>query len=305
MSFFTTKPSPAEEHGEELQSKLVKDQQDFGSVDSRSSMDSESEPPPAYQATVSSHAASSSTSTAGGFAATTQLQVQAVGYDTNQALCGTKLENISVYRVDSGDIEYTSIRLNRSSNSCALVRGVGPNGTPLNSTIYRWGPGRAPRMRILSSPTSVSVEEAINAENVECELVEVRSRSIISRTQKLETSFGTFEWRYGSRAERKEAYNAASLLVMERTDAAGSATGKTGKRGVRVAQLVRNDEFRTPGTGRYMGGNGGRLMLDLSMWADDKKASPKEVEAFVVASCICMLKREADRFRDNQIAAVV
>lgn len=161
-------------------------------------------------------------------------------------------------------------------------------------------------MRIFPANTSVSVEDAINADKVECELIDVKSRSMLSRAQKFDTSFGAFEWRYGSRGERKEDYDASSLLILERTDSVESGAGaKVGKRGVRVAQLVRSDEFRTPGTTRYMGGNGGRLMMDLSLWTEDKKATAKDVEAFVVASCICMLKREADRFRDNTIAAVV
>lgn len=267
------------------------------------SSDSEPDAPPAYEEAVDGYAASSSTSP-NNFTSTSQLQIHAVGYDTNQALTGMTLETISVNRVDSGESEYTSLRLKKSSNSCALVRSSDPNH-PLISTIYRWGPGRHPRMRILPPNTSASVEDAINDSHVECELIEVRSRSLISRAQKFETSFGTFQWRYGGRSERKETYDAASLLVMERTDPVPLAGGKRGKRGILVAQLVRNDEFRTPGTSRYMGGNGGRLMMDLSMWADEKKANAKDVEAFVVASCICMLKREADRFRDNQIAAVV
>ncbi|KAH7144263.1 hypothetical protein B0J13DRAFT_585052 [Dactylonectria estremocensis] len=270
---------------------------------STSSIDSEFEAPPAYEDAFDGDTASSSASP-NTFSATSQLQVQAIGYDTDQALTGMTLENISVYAVDSGEVEYISIRLKRTSNSCALVRGSDPNRTPLISTIYRWGPLRPPRMRVLPPHTSASVEAAINSDHVECELVEVRSRSIVSRAQRMETSFGTFEWRYGSRAERK-AYNAASLLIMERTDTSSSAGGKSGKSGVRIAQLVRNDELRTPGTIRYMGGNGGRLMMNLDMWADEKKASAKDVEAFVVASCICMLKREADRFRDNQISTVV
>lgn len=266
--------------------------------------DSDSDAPPAYSADGYTAGGSSSTSP-NAFPATSQLQIQAIGYDCNQALTGTTLENITVYRVDSGELEYTSFRLKRSSNSCALVRGADPSGTPLISTIYRWGPGRAPKMRILPANTSASVEEAISNDKVECELVDVKSRSIISRAQKLETSFGTFEWRYSDRSERK-ANDADSLLICERTDSgAASAGGKSGKRGVQIAQLVRSDEFRTPGTDKWMGGNGGRLMMDLSLWSDSKKASAKDVEAFLVAGCICMLKREADRFRDNTIAAVV
>ena len=149
-------------------------------------------------------------------------------------------------------------------------------------------------MRILPPNSVVSVEEAIENDNVRGELVEVKSRSMVSRGQVFDTSLGKFEWRYGTR-EEQAACNADSLLVMERID------GKS-KSGSRIAQLIRNDEFRTPGTRQYSGGNGGRLMMDLRMWNDD---SPERVEAFVVASCILMLKREADRFIDNHIAAVV
>jgi hypothetical protein len=267
------------------------------------SVDSKSGDPTAYQDAADSYRTRSFASP--NIFATSQLQIQAVGYDTNQALTGTTLENISVYRVDSGELEYISLRLKRNSSSCALVSGSDSNRIPLMATIYRWGPGRPPKIRILPPHTSVSVEEAINSDYIEYESVEIRSRSMISRAQRMNTPFGTFEWRYGSSAERNVAYNAASLLIMERTDAVSSKDGDQGKRGVQVAQLVRNDDFRTPGTSRYMGGNGGRLMIDLSMWTDKDKPSAKEVEAFVVASCICMLKREADRFRNNQISAVV
>lgn len=273
-------------------------------MSSHSSKDWESDAPPAYHDAVNGHSASSSSSP-NAFVATSQLQVQAIGYDANQAYIGKTLEQISVYRVDSGAVEYISLRPKRSSNSCALVRGSDSNHTPLISTIYRWGPGRSPRMRILPPRTSISVEDAIDADDVECELVEVQSRSIFSRSQRFDTSLGSFEWRYGSRTEREEAYNAASLLILERTDPVSSVDGKVGKRGVRVAQLVRNDEFRTPGTKKHMGGNGGRLMLNMSTWTDEKKTSTRDVEAFIVASCICMLKREADRFKDNEISILV
>ncbi|KAL1871338.1 hypothetical protein VTK73DRAFT_2092 [Phialemonium thermophilum] len=261
-------------------------------------------PPPPYQEKADGHAPSRSSASPSAFAPTCQLQIEAIGYDFDQALIGKTFENIPVHRVDTGELEYLSLRLKKSSNSCALVRGSDPDRTPLIATLYCWGPGRPPKMRILPRATSLTVEEAIHSDHVECELVDVRSRSLFSRTQRFDTSFGKFEWRYGGGSERAEAYDAASLLVMERIDLSSSAGGMKGKRGIRVAQLVRNDEFRTPGTTRYMGGNGGRLMMDLSSWSDGKSAAIRDVEAFVVASCICMLKREGDRFQDNQIAAV-
>jgi hypothetical protein len=253
-----------------------------------------SDPPPDYKE------ATSSTNASNQFTPTSQLQVQAIGYDSNQALTGKSLENISVYRVESGEAEYISMRLKRSSNSCALVRTADPSQTPLISTIYRIGPGRHPRMRILHETSGITVEDAINNhENVRGELIDVKSRSMISRAQVLDTSLGKFEWRYGDSKER-DAYNANSLLIMERMDGADGS-----KSGTRVAQLIRNDEYRTPGTTKWMGGNGGRLMIDLRMWQGEKSTTASEVEAFVVASAILMLKREADRFIDNNIAAVV
>ncbi|CAL5865806.1 uncharacterized protein PFLUO_LOCUS12 [Penicillium psychrofluorescens] len=270
---------------------------------SKSANDWKSEAPPEYKEAIGSHYPSSSSSS-DGFIATSKLQVQAIGYDMNQALTGRTLENISVYRVESGEAEYISIRLKKNSNSCALVRASDPRQISLISTIYRFGPGRHPRMRILLYNSAVSVEEAINNENVRGEIVEVKSHSLVSRRQVLDTSLGKFEWRYGT-GEEHAACNADSLLVMERIDRVSLPNGRKSKSGVRVAQFIRNDQFRTPGTNKYSGGNGGRLMIDLRMWDDDEHASAHGVEAFVVASCILMLKREADRFIDNHLALVV
>lgn len=270
--------------------------------------DWKSQSPPDYKDVIASDDASRQSSFSDSFLPTTELQVEALGYNTNQALSGCKtLENISVYNVNSGapmQEKYTSFRLKSSSNSCALVRSSDPRQNALISTIYRWGPGRHPRMHILPRDASVSVEQAIDNDNPSGELVEVKSRSMISRAQVFDTSLGKFEWRYGSREERK-AYNADSLLILERIDRTVLPDGTKTKSGARIAQLIRNDQFRTPGSVRYSGGNGGRLVMDLRMWKDEKGADADGVEAFFVASCILMLKREADRFIDNNIAAVV
>lgn len=271
---------------------------------SKSGSDWLSDSPPDYKEAVGSDHLSSSPEYSNGFVATGQLQVQAIGYDVNQALTGRTLENISVFQPGSSEAEYASIRLNKNSNSCALVRASDPHQATLISTIYRFGPGRHPRMSILPSNSNVSVEEAIANDNVRGELVKVKSRSIVSRGQVFDTSLGNFEWRYGTK-EELAACNADSLLVMERTDRVSLPGGEKSKSGTRIAQLIRSEQLRTPGTKKYSGGNGGRLMMDLRMWNDDKHASPQCVEAFVVASCLLMLKREADRFIDNHIAAVV
>lgn len=228
------------------------------------------------------------------FVTTSELQIQATGYDMNQALTGNMLENITVERVSSGQNEYTSVRLKRSSNSCALVHASDPNRT-LISTIYRWGPGRRPKMHILPNDAVISVEQALENEKIPGEVVGVKSRTWYSRDQIFDTSLGQFTWSYADRHERHEA-GADSLMVMERIDG-------NSKAGVTVAQFIRNDELRTPGSKKYSGGNGGRLIMDLRMWNDEKTAGAG-IEAFVVASCILMLKREADRFINNNVAAV-
>lgn len=258
--------------------------------------------PPAYDHSQdSSHVGASSAGQEffdSDFSPTKQLQIEAVGYTFESSLYGNNFEQIAVFSPVTNDREYTSIRLKKSSNSCALVRGADANASPLLATIYRWGPGRPPKIRIFPKDTTVSVEDAINSDTVKCELVGVNSRNMFSRTQIIETSFGTFEWRYGNRGERKEAEQADSLLVMDKID-------PSTKNSTRIAQMVRSDEYRTEGTARCMGGNGGRLMIDLRAWTDSKGVTAADIEAFVVASCICMLKREADRFKDASIAAVV
>lgn len=282
----------------------------------RSASDSESDPeaypPPAYSEAVAPAVASGSSSTAG-FAATTQLQIHAAGLGQTYELTMPRPDPIPVYRLqpdstgysyEGQEPAYTSLRLKQSSNSCGLVRGSEPTATPLIATLYRWGPGRRPRIRILPSHSTLSVEQAINENDIECDLVEVSSRSVFSRTQRMTAPFGTFQWRYGSRGER-EVLQANSLLVLERFDQTTSGKGSKNGEWNRVAQFIRNDEFRTPGTHKRVAGNGGRLMIDSRALAGEKDGNMEQVEAFVVASCILMMKREVDRERDNQISVVV
>ncbi|ERT00037.1 uncharacterized protein SPSK_09341 [Sporothrix schenckii 1099-18] len=90
-----------------------------------------------------------------------------------------------------------------------------------------------------------------------------------------------------------------------------------------VARLIRSNALRTPGTSKHDAGNGGRLQIDLHEWlsvakeaefGDVKTAPPHDLDGqtnrdmvvtLAVASCISMLKKELDRRRDAEIAAVV
>ncbi|KAH8598414.1 hypothetical protein B0O99DRAFT_506002 [Bisporella sp. PMI_857] len=285
------------------------DEKTLDAFEASSLSDAESCTPPAYTEEIN-HNTASNFASRGTFDSTTQLQIHARGVSFGYPSLCKGLDPIPVLRVHSGPSpyefgsqapQYLSLRLKQHSSSCALVDGSNP-ATPLISTIYRWCPNRSFKMRIFPPDAQISVEDAIHGENLRCEEVEVRRLSLISRTQRIATPYGTFEWRYGSRSERKEACNADSLLVLEKVDVIVAAGGKQEKKRTRVAQLVRNARFRTPGTTKSMAGNGGRLMLDLRAWAGKKEVMAKEVEAFVVASCICMLKREMDR---NELSVIV
>ncbi|RYO86557.1 hypothetical protein DL766_003448 [Monosporascus sp. MC13-8B] len=227
---------------------------------------------------------------------------------------------------DEGRPLYISLPPGRGSWSGSvrhLVRGDGyyaeaeketPGPAPLATTTYRFGPGRPPTV-LLGHPADPERVEA----------VEVASRSVVSRAVELRTSFGVFAWRYAGSKERKAcvlgvgpdggaAAAAApdSLLVFEHLvddgDGDGDGSGSSCKKRTaqarranarRVAQLVRNSEFRSPGTSVRTAGNGGRLMLDLGGF--DEKLRER-VQWLVVATALVMLKKEVDRRKAAQIA---
>jgi hypothetical protein len=103
--------------------------------------------------------------------------------------------------------------------------------------------------------------------------------------------WGTFEWRYAGRKEKDEGVN--RLLVLERVD------NEEGRERVRVAQLVRGEETRSPGSTSSSAGNGGRLEMCL----DDGEGQLVD-EQTVVSTCLVMLKKEVDRRRAMQIVMI-
>ncbi|EFY96810.1 hypothetical protein MAA_07623 [Metarhizium robertsii ARSEF 23] len=66
-----------------------------------------------------------------------------------------------------------------------------------------------------------------------------------------------------------------------------------------VAQLVRSEALRTPGTSGATAGNGGRLLMDLGEWVGGKTEA-RAAEVLVLSSCLVMLKKEVDRRRAAQ-----
>ncbi|TPX11010.1 uncharacterized protein E0L32_008047 [Thyridium curvatum] len=213
---------------------------------------------------------------------------------------------------------FVSIRPERRSGSCSLYLGgdlggeAGPETSrarPVSSTTYRFGHGRPPRVRLVLPPglaatTTTTGEEEGDGEEEEWDSFEVRSSGLLTRAAQFRTRrLGDFEWRYGSRKERRAA-GADDLLVLERLVAAtgSSSSGSSAATSRRaVAQLVRSGEHRDPGSGRSSAGNGGRLQVDLSPW--EKRHRDMALVA-AVTTCLVMLKREVDRRREQQIAVI-
>ena len=211
-----------------------------------------------------------------GFHPTRQLQIETRG-DEGFGMSYCSKQPTFIYEVLPGGHfggGYVSIRPKRGSNSCYLVRGGDASEKQLANTSYRIGPFRPPRINI----EGVSGEISIHSGKWGC----------LSRETNMETPFGVFRWRYGSRQER-HAVGANSLIIMElRSDGQGSVEGWRC-----VAQLIRNAEFRSVGSSRWTVGNGGRLLLDLQPWAEAKGAQ-QQVETLCMTSCLVMLKKEID-----------
>jgi hypothetical protein len=160
----------------------------------------------------------------------------------------------------------------------------------------------------------------------------ITSLGLLTRAVTFRTRLGTFEWRYASRRERHALSRAlggqdvSSLLVLERvtriaraqnlpssssSSSAAAALFGAGKKKdseekirTTVAQFIRGDGTRTAGTGASDAGNGGRLVVDLSLWdgEGESKLDREMAGVMVVATCLVMLKREVDRRRAQQVA---
>ncbi|KAK2016640.1 hypothetical protein LZ32DRAFT_601461 [Colletotrichum eremochloae] len=256
------------------------------------------------------------------FAPTVHFQIETEGKPWLSLPIGTRPDPIPVYRVEAGSWApgstpaYVSLRSSRSSNNCSLVRGDDDGSQmPVCTTLYRFGPGKPPVLRLPralisphagpASPACPPGERAHGDVRTEgdgdLDLL-VMPKSLVTRTQVLETPLGTFQWRYASRREVTAAERADDLLVCELvTRVALAGRRKAREETARVAQLVRGPGTRTEGTGRSAAGNGGRLAIDLARWTGPKGGMRDAVEALVIASCVCMLKKEVDRRRMHQM----
>jgi hypothetical protein len=211
------------------------------------------------------------------FNPTTFLQIQAEGKHTISLPSPPKQLEIPIFSPTTGRPVYISIRPRRHKGNCRLVLVEDSFEAAVARTTYKFGPGRNPIVRIGRD------------DDLEADEFEMVGMSLFTRTVGFETrKWGKFEWRYGDKRERAQ-YAADNLLILEKVEVGGER--------VRVAQLVRNDVLRTPGTKYMAAGNGGRLQMDLV---------GREIinEVMVVVTCLVMLKKEIDRLRAIQIAVI-
>ena len=191
-----------------------------------------------------------------------------------------------------GTIAYTSTRARRSKGDCILAA---PNKGDLISTNYFFGPSKQPVLRDVSQGIYMSPvhdNESTKDEGLFSLKSKWTSRSI---TLVHRESGRVFEWSYDKvkTADGKKA----NLLVLRVKNGLPSSDEKSrdGDDEKILAQLIRSDKTRTPGSRSCSAGNGGQLVLG-------QDATAMLSEPLIVATCLMMLKKEIDRRRAIQFA---
>jgi hypothetical protein len=210
------------------------------------------------------------------FLPTSSLQIQTQGKALFRLPSPLKELTIPIFSPETGRPVYLSVREKRSSGNCRLVDAESEDEKVLASTTYHWGPGKNPVVRV--------------GDRGDAEEFEILGKSMLSRSVMFSCKWGTFEWRYAGKKERAGSVN--NLLVLERI-------GDDGAR-VRVAQLVRSEDTRSPGSTSSSAGNGGRLEMCLA--GDDGEEMVDEPT--VASTCLVMLKKEVDRRRAMQAVMI-
>jgi hypothetical protein len=220
------------------------------------------------------------------FTPTSFLQIQSVGKTPISFPTPGKELEIPIFSVETGRPVYLSIRQSRRKGSCRLVNAEDETETTIARTTYWFGPGRSPQVRI-------GADDDIGSDTFNLD-----SKGLLTRTVVFESRrWGKFEWRYAKKNECTAVGDQINnILVLEKIF--NEVKGK--EKRVRIAQLVRSKQTRTPGTKAMDAGNGGRLEMCLGGLERDGK-EPVLDEVTVVLTCLAMLKKEIDRLRTTQI----
>jgi hypothetical protein len=182
---------------------------------------------------------------------------------------------IFIYDADGGEA-YVSTRDKRWSGNAVLSH---PKRGDLIRTEYFFGPNRDPILHLLQATNLPSVTV---------------TGKWTSRAARFEMPGGKcFEWKYAK--EKRPDGQKMNLIVLR----AIGQQDDSKEQDIRIAQLVRGADARTPGTSRCTAGNGGELQID-----EAALRSFDLDEALVVAICLMMLKKEIDRRRMIQMAVI-
>jgi hypothetical protein len=196
---------------------------------------------------------------------------------------------IDIFNSD-GSVAYTSTRSRRSKGDCILTI---PERGDLLSTNYFFGPSKQPIFRSLSDPVDGTKDVKDTG------IFEIKSKwTSRSITMAHKDTGRVYEWSYDKTktAEGKKAN--VIILRLKETVPAGPILGRddSGEKngtGKILAQLIRSETTRTPGTKSCTAGNGGQLVLDRDAHAGME-------EPLIMATCLMMLKKEIDRRRALQ-----
>lgn len=182
---------------------------------------------------------------------------------------------IPIYNTADSSVAYISTRDHRWSGDAVL-------SSPKLGDLIRTKYFRDPVLQLLQSCSDIPEGLKI-------------AGKWTSRSTCFKTPAGVrVEWNYAK--ETLVNGKKANLIVLQVSD--GDSTAKTPS-GRMIAQLVRCEETRTPGTSRCTAGNGGELQID-----NEALYSLELDESVVVATCLLMLKREIDRRRLMQSAMI-
>ncbi|KAJ5319759.1 hypothetical protein PENANT_c026G11620 [Penicillium antarcticum] len=202
------------------------------------------------------------------------LTVNAQGIAAFRLPLPSRQMKIVIYNTD-GSEAYVSTRDKRWSGDAVLSH---PNRGDIIRTEYFFGPNRDPVLHILQAADLPSVTV---------------TGKWTSRAARFEMPGGKcLEWEYAK--EKRPDGQKVNLLVLN-----AIAEKADSQEHIRLAQLVRGSDSRTPGTSRCTAGNGGELQIDeaalQSLGLD---------EALIAATCLMMLKKEIDRRRMIQMAVI-
>lgn len=207
------------------------------------------------------------------------LNVDARGIGAFRLPLPDRQTEISINDRDGNEI-YVSTRDRRWSGNSVLSH---PKLGDLIRTEYFFGPNRDPVLHLLQSTNIVPNEVKV-------------SGKWTSHSASFTMPHGRdFEWSY---AKEKRADGQKVKLIVLRAIGDTQDDGKM-QFDRRVAQLVRCQDTRTPGTSKCSAGNGGQLQIDSAA------LEALEIdESVVVATLLVVLKREVDRRRIIQAAVI-